>query len=312
MSWCSSINSSYLWGVTFLKDDSAMAVQWVIWHLLLGFGHLLIYDNNSTDNLSDALYPFVQAGYVTRFRLLEIRGQHSQQKSYRKALTYAKRNKVKWLMAFDVDEFVSPGSSQRCALPKLLMSLESNASIGGLALNWRWIPSYGHIWRNRSADGTIVFSNIIEQSNFSTGVANHHVKTIVYTNRTVGFTTVHHAHYVSPAIAVSPTRLHHVASSVFDPPDISRISLLHYHTRTFEEFLYRIRRWQPSHFESHCPNCDANITTIGLEYLNWLNSTNVRGIQTYHPQLSITVPPHKKTRRFLETMSKRMNRIIKC
>jgi len=278
----------------------------------LGFNHLLIYDNLSNDNLAGALSPFIASGLVRRIKFQGLRGQHTQVKCYNDALRRAKLRGVHWLAAFDVDEFIA--LPKHDCLPIFLKDFESNASIGGVALNWRWIPSEGRIWRERTSDGdhsTVRYMTVMRQAKYATGVGSDIVKSIVLVNRTVSFAGMHHANYIAPAVAVTPSTRVHVPSTFHSPPDIDEASLLHFHTRTFEEFLFKIERWKStSYFISHCPNCESDLDTLASEYLHWLNSTNQRaGLLVYEPRLRSYVT-HGATEAFMKKRSQLIDRAL--
>eukprot|EP01041_Mallomonas_annulata_P013814 gene13814-29375_t len=304
-----SRHGKYLWGVTWIKNDSNLLIQWIIWHLSIGFDHILIYDNLSTDNLRLSLGPFMKAGLVERLRFPGLRGQHTQVKSFNNALKKCRDSGVRWLAAFDSDEFISM-SSHRC-LTTFLRKIARNKTVGGLALNWRWISAPGKIWRERTANGSRRFITVMEEAGFNTGVGSDTLKSIVYVNRTIKLASMHHGEYFPPAVAIAPSSGHAVVGPFHSPPELNDLSMLHFHTRSFEEFLLKIDRWRTtSYFPSHCPNCEADLQTLSSEYLRWLNSTNTRvSRQTYNPQLAAVVQ-HLPTEKFMRTKSSTIYEVL--
>eukprot|EP00607_Mallomonas_marina_P009517 CAMPEP_0182417846 /NCGR_PEP_ID=MMETSP1167-20130531/2285_1 /TAXON_ID=2988 /ORGANISM="Mallomonas Sp, Strain CCMP3275" /LENGTH=320 /DNA_ID=CAMNT_0024591653 /DNA_START=154 /DNA_END=1113 /DNA_ORIENTATION=- len=236
-----STGGTTLWGATWVNDDAHLLVQWIIHHLLIGFDKLIIFDNRSKDNLKPSIQPFIDEGLVEYSLDVGTGGMHNQIERYNEALKKLQKLDVKWFLMIDVDEFVA--MSYGHCLPKFLKKFERNETVGGVALNWRWIPSKGRIWRHRNTDGSVKFVDIFDASGYETGVGSDLIKTVVKVNYTTYYETMHHAHYRPKSYAVSPTT-GAIVTGPFQPRhDINDVSVLHFHTRTFEDYLFRVRRW---------------------------------------------------------------------
>jgi cytochrome b len=85
----SAKKEKYLWMCLFVKNDARNTIEWIVWHLLLGADHILLYDNNSSDNLSEALGSFVSASLVTRLPWDGI-GISAQQAAYRHSINFTR------------------------------------------------------------------------------------------------------------------------------------------------------------------------------------------------------------------------------
>ena len=48
-----------------VKDEARFLPEWLAHHVTLGVEHVVVYDNNSTDDLASAVAPFVGRGLVT-------------------------------------------------------------------------------------------------------------------------------------------------------------------------------------------------------------------------------------------------------
>eukprot|EP00042_Codosiga_hollandica_P042923 m.400228 g.400228 ORF g.400228 m.400228 type:complete len:616 (+) comp56439_c0_seq19:1594-3441(+) len=56
----------YLVSVSSLKNPAAFNFkEWILFHLRVGYDHMVIYDDCSTDNMRDIIYPFHKHGLVT-------------------------------------------------------------------------------------------------------------------------------------------------------------------------------------------------------------------------------------------------------
>ncbi len=57
--------SMFLMGVTEIRSAADSILDWVKFHLFIGFDHIVIYDDGSKDNITEVLDPFVTANLVT-------------------------------------------------------------------------------------------------------------------------------------------------------------------------------------------------------------------------------------------------------
>ncbi len=86
------------------KDEGRFLKEWIDYHLTVGIDHFYLYDNNSTDNYSKVVEPYVQQGVVT---LINWPYERAQVKCYKHCLeTFC--NETKWIGYIDADEFVCP------------------------------------------------------------------------------------------------------------------------------------------------------------------------------------------------------------
>src|SRR5688572_11952987 len=51
-----------------VKDEARFLPEWMAHHVNLGFQHIFVYDNNSTDGIADVIAPFVDRGEATYVR----------------------------------------------------------------------------------------------------------------------------------------------------------------------------------------------------------------------------------------------------
>lgn len=94
----------YLCLVTQIKNMAYMVDEWYRYHRRIGFDHIIIYDNNSTDNLRSLFdsYPDME--------IIPWPWRRSQQQAYSHALLFTKTRCI-WALFADVDSFIYPRSS---------------------------------------------------------------------------------------------------------------------------------------------------------------------------------------------------------
>ncbi|CAF1059737.1 unnamed protein product [Rotaria sordida] len=94
----------FLCFVTTIRNMAYLVDEWYEYHRRVGFDHLIIYDNNSTDGLGKL--------FVNRTDLEIIRWpwRRSQHQAYTHALLFT-RDRCVWTLFSDLDVFIFPRSS---------------------------------------------------------------------------------------------------------------------------------------------------------------------------------------------------------
>jgi len=183
-----------VWLAVFVRRDYGSMPYWLLWHLLLGIDHIVLYDNNNWDNdldrldsyrLNEAVDPFVLEELVT---VVSYPGLKQQELAYNDALEKAKQFRVDFVGFLDADEFLFP-FSDKCITPILKRCKHVEEDCGQVLLNWRMSePTEVYLNPNKS---------IWENLKFGVGVPNLHVKTFVNVDSGFKFAVkgsdVHHA-----------------------------------------------------------------------------------------------------------------------
>ncbi len=118
----------YLATATIVKNEARFLREFAAFHRLAGVDHMLIYDDESEDDITKALHPFIETGFVElipwpRFQ----KGRNGQFTAYQHALAYM-RNKSFWLAMMDCDEFLfSPSDA---SLKEQLQKREKFSALG--------------------------------------------------------------------------------------------------------------------------------------------------------------------------------------
>jgi Glycosyltransferase family 92 len=128
----------YLAAMTVFQDEAPYLDEWLAFCVLEGIEHLLLYDNNSTDNSREVLRPWVEAGIVELFDWPTHWKNGAQTKAYADALRRL-RGRARWAAFIDPDEFLfSPAGK---SLPEVLSLYEAHA---GVVVNWQCYGTSGH------------------------------------------------------------------------------------------------------------------------------------------------------------------------
>ena len=248
-----------VWVTVIVKNDAQTLVEWLIWHFLMGIDHALIYDNESTDNLKEALEPFEKAGIAER---ILFPGIGVQVDAYTDALARSKKGGAKWLAAIDADEYIVP-IADRC-IPEFLSRFLHKSFIAAIRLNWLYVNSMGKLWR---WDNGILNQTILDRTGFHTGRTDHHIKTIAYVSRTLKFVDAHYAQHMKGTFAVSPDNETKGTYHFTNPPQTRLAVILHMHVRTLEEWILKRLRGRVSVKNNHCPHCNETLEVITSEWL---------------------------------------------
>lgn len=96
----------YLATATIIKNEARFLQEFVVFHQLAGVDHMLIYDDESEDDVRGVLHPFIESGFVElipwpRFQM----NRNSQFLAYQHAIGYM-RGRSYWLAMIDCDEFL--------------------------------------------------------------------------------------------------------------------------------------------------------------------------------------------------------------
>ena len=247
-----------VWIATLVKNDAQTLVEWLVWHFLMGVEKALIYDNESTDNLHEAVKPFRDEGLV---EIINLPGIGMQAEALTSALVRAKKDSVMWLAAIDVDEYIVPITS-RC-IPHLMQRYLNQTRVGGVRLNWQYVNSMGRLWR---WENDVLDSTILDRSGFYTGRSDAHVKTIARVAKTNKFIDPHYANHTKRAYSVGVDTGRRGFYHFTFPPEINNAVLLHMHVRTLEEWIIKRQRGRGSMKTDHCPYCNASLEVLVSEW----------------------------------------------
>lgn len=123
------------------KDEAPYLKEWIEFHKLVGVEHFYLYENGSSDDYASVLQPYIDRGEVevVQWPYTGTSWEHwlyeVQAGAYQDCV-YRTQGKVKWLAIIDIDEFLTPASSNN-----VLDILEEYEAFGGVGFNWKL---FGH------------------------------------------------------------------------------------------------------------------------------------------------------------------------
>jgi hypothetical protein len=216
----------YLSIAAIVKNETPYIAEWIEYHLLVGVRKFFIYDNESTDNLSGFLKPYIDEGIV---EYILFPGKRRQVAAYNDAIQRFKYASF-WLAFIDIDEFLIPLTAK--TLPKLLCDFDD---VPGIEINQVLYGSSGH---PKKTEG-LVIERFTHHSRFD-AMTNRGGKSIVNPRCVLHMATPHIAEYFDGECSVDTHKNKNILSSIDRPPLHDTIRLNHYGTKSFEEFTARI------------------------------------------------------------------------
>lgn len=99
-------NPKYIFSIcSIFKDEELALKEWIEYHLIIGVEHFYLYNNNSTDNYSSILTPYIEKGIVT---LTDWPFTKEQQMPAYNDCFQKFKDDTQWLAFIDLDEFICP------------------------------------------------------------------------------------------------------------------------------------------------------------------------------------------------------------
>lgn len=121
------------------KNEAKYLKEWIEYHTLVGIDHFYLYNNNSEDNFTEILKPYVNKGIVT---LINWEKNQAQMECYQTCINDY-RNETKWLGFIDIDEFINPIRYK--SVYEFLKNFENRGSV---LLYWKIFGTSGLIKRD--------------------------------------------------------------------------------------------------------------------------------------------------------------------
>lgn len=212
--------------VAIVKNEAPYIGEWIEYHKLIGIEKFYVFDNDSTDNLSEIIKPYVEDGTVVYQRM---GGSKRQIDAYNYALRkYGKFHE--YFAVIDLDEFIFMTGEEKL-IPFLDHFFADYPQAGGCAVNWAIFGSSGYK-EKPDAPVTQVYLYRGEQ-NFE---KNRHIKTICRVDRVWGFLGPHCAVYKKKFVAISTKGGDAVYGSFTKETSWNSIRINHYFTKSFSEF----------------------------------------------------------------------------
>lgn len=204
------------------KDEDPFLREWVQYHFLIGFEHIVIYDNNSKNLISKTLKEYVDAHLVT---VIDFPYQESQQLSAYYHCIKTWKTKTRWLAFIDIDEFILPLVDN-----DIRDFLDRYTDYPGIALHWMTFSSNGHLKRPKEG--------VLKSYTASLGLQET-IKSIVQPRFVTKPLSPHHFAY-SHGLCVNEEKIAVPDHASYPVGNMIRIN--HYYYRSQQDFEEKIVR----------------------------------------------------------------------
>lgn len=129
-----------------IRNEAPYLLEWIEFHLLVGFDIFYVWDDFSTDASLSVIQEYIDSGVVHR---LVTDGKKGQGDIYTQMVRQANHDGVEWLMLSDADVFVFP--ERETSLRDVLTSF--NSSVGAIGLS---LSQFDHNGRMKRDDGLVI------------------------------------------------------------------------------------------------------------------------------------------------------------
>ena len=237
----------YLAACIIIKNEVEYIKEWLDFHLLVGFDKIIIYDNESSDNLKDQLEDYIQTNKVTYiywdnsfveknheyFSLINDEGKKNPQiTAYCHALkTFTN---FTWIAFIDSDEFLfSPIQKD---LKKMLKEYEDFSSI---AVYWKVFGTSNII--KKTHEPTLNKFTLRTKDSYH---LNKRFKSIVQPKRTINVQTAHRFRTDSHPIIAHDENKKPLLFKGWEKlePSTNIFRINHYFTKSKEEWEEKLKR----------------------------------------------------------------------
>ena len=232
--------------VAILKNEGHYLKEWLDYHLLAGVDHFYLYDNDSTDDYSEIIAPYVAAGLVTSEH---FPGGSAQYAAYNFAVRDYKFHS-RYIAFVDLDEFIFPKDTSDSITETVDKILKDFPDASGLAINWQLFGSNGEDKADYSRG---VLERFTRRAPFDWVVpiphrtipgGNAQVKTIANPRKIYLFSSGHFPVYFEGNYSVNEIG-GVVPSYCNEPVTANKIVVNHYNVKSREEHLQKIIKGRP-------------------------------------------------------------------
>lgn len=246
----------YLTVCAIAKNEGPYFKEWIEWHLKMGVQKFFIYDNESTDETSEILKPYIDAGIVEYHY---FPGYRKQLAAYDDCIA-RHRFDSRWIAFIDLDEFIVP--MKHTNIPEFLKNFEDRPVV---EINWL---VYGSSGAKEKQPGGMM--ERFKKHSKPDHILNRHVKSIVDPRRVFCMIGCHEAARISGNGADSHGNP--ITRNFRDRvPQQDVIRINHYAVRSFEEFLEKQNRGRAS----------GKKKTVSREYFDEYDLNDIEDTRDY-------------------------------
>ena len=193
--------------------------EFIMYYRLLGVEHFYIYDNESTQKISDRLN---NSYFKKMCTIIDFPGKVQQLNAYNNCLkNYG--NQTKWLIIVDGDEYILPKKDSHKSIRNFLKDYKDYHAVG---INW---VMFGTSFHDKIQPGFLV-----DNYRYSSGSQNEHIKTIFKPEFAINIVNPHYVILKDPSKCVDPYK--RVIKGPFNKlPTTDIIQINHYWGKSLEE-----------------------------------------------------------------------------
>lgn len=224
--------------VAIMKNEGHYIKEWLDYHLLAGIDHFYIYDNESLDNQSEVVAPYVKAGLVD---YIFASGKAIQMPVYNDAIKRFKFH-CRYMAFIDGDEFIFPKTNRNIAevVDEVLLG---NPNAAGLAINWQVFGSNGQDKADYSCGVLERFTRRAPSNwiRLKSPCGNNLIKTIVNPRLVNFIPEPHFGVYFDDYYSVDENGVR-VNGSFNNSVAADKIVINHYYVKSREEYEKKVNR----------------------------------------------------------------------
>lgn len=207
-----------------MKNEGPYLKEWLDFHILVGVTKFYLYDNDSTDNTTEILKPYIESG-VVEYNYWP--GKAMQMPAYHDIINKHSYD-TRWLALIDLDEFLVPVEHK--TVIEFLHTLPSN--FAQLVVTWVMYGSSGH---QTKPDGLLI-ENYKYHAKKQMGV-----KSIINPRLLVKYSNLHANFIAGWTIDNNGKKLGRI-DQTRNPPAYNKLRLNHYYTKSFAEYMEKYKR----------------------------------------------------------------------
>lgn len=212
------------------RNRGKWIVEWLAFHMLVGFEHFYLYAHKTDDGMTETLVKLGRR-YDIKVHLLNEQPQ-PQLLAYQHAYN-AYGHAVDWMAFIDGDEFLHPTA---CGQMQQALAAFDAAPLSALAVNWRCYGSSGHV---QDPDGLVM--QAYPRHSRTDFLPNRHLKSIVRGRQQM---QVRGAHVFDTVLGTFDTQSRPVTQGWMrgNPPSFEALRINHYAVQSFDFFRQTKRR----------------------------------------------------------------------
>lgn len=220
--------------VAIMKNEGINLEEWIAYHTVAGVEKFYLYDNESTDNTSEVLDPYIKSGLVDYVFLPTTCKGQMQYTAYNHAIV-RHRFECKYMAFVDIDEFIVP--TETVSIGECVDSLlKAKPLVAGLTVNWNMFGSSGRI--QHPEEGCIY---ALRYRSANDCAENVHVKSIVNPRRVLKFFNPHF-----PLYLIGFKSYNELGLETLGPFDATcstkKIRINHYYAKSKEDWEIKMGR----------------------------------------------------------------------